>query len=419
VEVNGVYCNQTIGFALMTQEKKLKALPRICMISCLLGFDDSQTHLYARTILAWGYSLIAIVPGDIPKSLSAYEIYHYPVSLATHNFDYNSSFSNILCGLFQRSWNSIVALFYLLKAKPDICICIQPDSWLISIVGKLFLHNRVVVDLREIYEDRSSAFPVVLQPSIRKLLRFVFRLLSKFTDQIIHVSEARQAHYSYLLKPGIVVSPFPELEYYPNHSLDNDKSEVKVVHAGGLRWFYASDQFIESIPMVLEQAPNVKFIVIGGITSKMNNIQLVNNLIDGGNLILIPRISHEEVIEILLQSDIGISLVLPIDQTHILAMPRKLFEYLAAGLPVVAADMPTLRDVIISSACGVLVDPSSPKSIANGILQLVSNQDLRKQLGENGRRGCEDSYNWHHESEKLHSLLISLGTGRNVPEAGC
>jgi glycosyltransferase involved in cell wall biosynthesis len=381
------------------------------MISCLLGFDDSQTQLYARTILAWGYSLIAIVPGEIPKSLSAYEIRHHPVSLATHNFDFNSSFSNILCGLFQRSWNSIVALFYLLKAKPDICICIQPDSWLISIVGKLFLHNRVVVDLREIYEDRSSAFPVVLQPSIRKMLRFIFRLLSKFTDQIIHVSEARQVHYSYLLKPGIVVSPFPELEYYSKHSLGNNKSEVTVVHAGSLRWTYASDQFVESIPMILEQAPDVKFVVVGGVTSEMKNIQLIDSLIDNGKLILIPRVSHERVINILLQSDIGVSLVLPLDQTHILAMPRKFFEYLAAGLPAVAADVPTLRDVIVSNNCGILVDPSLPKSIADGILRLVFSQSLRKEFGNNGRVSCQKKYNWRNESKKLQDLLISLESG--------
>jgi len=388
----------------------MKNLPRICIITNL-DFDDSHAQLYARTILAWGYSLIAICPGKIPESLSAYEIHHHPIPLPTHNFDYNSSFLNILGGLFQRSRNSILALFHLLKAKPDICICIQPDSWLISIIGKLFLRNRVVVDLREIYEDRSSAFPVMVQPFIKKLLRFLFRLFSKFTDEIIHVSAARRDHYSYLLKPGIVVSAFPQLEYYPNNSSLRNKPEVTVVHAGGLRWSYASDQFIESIPMVLEQAPNVKFVVIGGIISEMNNMQLVDRLIDGGNLILIPRISHEKVIDILLQSDIGISLVLPIGQTHILAMPRKLFEYLAAGLPVVAANVPTLRDVVVSSNCGVLVDPGSPKSIADGILQLVTSQSLRKELGDNGRMSCEIKYNWHNESRKLQDLLTSLVSG--------
>ena len=339
--------------------------------------------------------------------MSAYEIHHHFIPLPTRNFDFNSSYLNVLCGLFQRFRNSIIALFFLIKEKPDICICIQPDSWLLSVFGKLFLKNRVVVDLREIYEDRAPAFPVILQPFFRKLLRFVFRLLSKFTDEIIHVSEARQAHYSYLLKPGIVISPFPQLEYYPKHRESSKGSEVSIVHAGSLRWGYASVQFIESIPIILQEAPNVKFVVIGGTSSEISNMQLIDRLIDNGKLILIPRISHEKVINILLQSDIGISLVLPLDQTHILAMPRKIFEYLAAGLPVVAANVPTLKEIIESSNCGVLVDPSSPESIAQGVLRLITNNSLRKEFGENGRMSCENKYNWNNESKKLQNLLTS------------
>lgn len=386
----------------------MKELPKICMVTCLFELADSQSLLFAKTILRWGYSLIAICPGEIPDSLSAYEIQHYRIPLPTHNFDFNSSLLNILGGLFQRTRNSVLALAYLLRAKPEICVCIQPDSWLLSIIGKLFLHNRVVVDLREIYEDRASAFPVIFQPLVRRAVRFLFRFLSRYTDEIIHVSKARQGHYSYLLKPGVVISPFPQLEYYSNPCLVSKQMEVTVVHAGSLRWTYASEQFIESIPMVLEHAPNVKFVVIGGITSKLNNMQLVERLIASKILILMPRILHEKVVEILCQSDIGISLVLPLDQTHILAMPRKFFEYIAAGLPVVTADVPTLRDIVESNPCGVLVDPCSPKSIADGILRLVTNEKLRKELGDRGRVSCEKYYNWRIESIKLQDLLTSL-----------
>ena len=200
----------------------MKTLPKICMVTCL-NFDDSQSVLYAKSILVWGYPFIAICPGEIPKSLSAYEIQHHRIPLPTHNFDFNSSVLNVLGGLFQRSRNSIIAFFYLLRSKPEICICIQPNSWIISIVGKFFLHNRVIVDLREIYEDRSSAFPTVLQPAIRKSLRLVFNLLSKFTDEIIHVSKDRQDHYSYLSKPGIIISPFPQLENFSNHRSLNEE----------------------------------------------------------------------------------------------------------------------------------------------------------------------------------------------------
>lgn len=388
----------------------MEQLPKICIVTNL-DFDDSQTLLYANTILTWGYALTVICPGTIPKSISNYEIDHRRLPLPTHNFGFHSSILNVFGGLLQRLSNSITALYYLLVTKPDICICIQPDVWAISVLSKLFLHNRIVVDLREIYEDRSSAFPIILQPIIRRLLRFIFRALSKYTDEIIHVSVARKNHYSYLLKPGIVISPFPRLEYYRNRRSTAHNSSISIVHAGSLRWTYASEQFIESIPMVLKRVPAANFVVIGGITSKLRNEALLNALIRVGKLTVIPRISYEEVIEVLLQSDIGISLVLPLDQTHILAMPRKLFEYLAAGLPVVAANVPTLQEVVESSECGVLVDPNSPASIASGILQLALSNRLRQKFGKNGRRACEAKYNWQNESMKLHNLLMAFASG--------
>jgi glycosyltransferase involved in cell wall biosynthesis len=389
----------------------MKTMSKICLLTCLLDLTDSQSLMITKTILSWKYLLITICPGTIPESLSKYEIQHHRIPLPTHNFDFNSNFLNTMGGLFQRARNSIIALIFLLKVRPDICFCIQPDSWLIALIGKLLLRNRVVVDLREIYEDRASAFPVVLQPFIRMFLRSIFRLLSRFTDEIIHVSEARQEYYSYLLKPGTVISPFPQLEYFPKNFSSRNGLEVQVVHAGSLRRTYASEQFVEAIPLVLAQAPNVQFVVIGGITPPLRNMRLIDELIGRNKLILIPRIPFEKVIDILLESDIGISLVLPLDQTHILAMPRKFFEYLAASLPVVAANVSTLRTFTETNNCGVLVDPCSPKSIADGILRLAFSQNLRRGFGENGRMSCEAKYNWENESKKLQSLLVKLGSG--------
>jgi glycosyltransferase involved in cell wall biosynthesis len=382
--------------------------PKIGMVSCLFDLDDSQSLLYAKTIAAWGFDLVTICPGNIPSGLAQYSIEHHQVPSPSHHFDISSSFLNLLGGIFQRIRNSMIVLFFLLKTKPDICICIQPDSWLISIICKFFLHNRVVVDLREIYEDRAPAFPERIQPFIRRSFRMAFKILSRYTDEIIHVSGARQAHYSYLSKSGVVISPFPIMENYPDYKTDYESHEVIAVHAGSLRWGYASDQFLAAIPIILRQASNIKIIVIGGITSELKNKEILDEQVKQGNLAIISRIPHEEVIKILLRSDIGINLVLPLDQTHILAMPRKLFEYMAAGIPVVAADVPTLRNIVESSECGLLVDPTSPQSIAEGIIKLASEQELRKKMGYNGRKKCENLYNWEIESQKLRNLLISV-----------
>jgi len=378
--------------------------PVIGMLSCLLGLEDSHTLFYVNAVRSIGYPVLLISPGSIPDHLQNEQITFSELPFPTHHFDYDSSIFNILSGLGQRFRNSTLAYRSLIANRPDIVFCSQPDSWWIAIQAKRRLHNIVVADLREIYEDRASAFGKLLQPLIRRIIRLVFQRLSRNTDEIIHVSKARQEHYRYLDKKGIVISIFPPTASKPKHD-SRSSNQIKIVHAGGLRWSYGSEELLLAIPLVLEQEPNACFYIIGDSRSDLQNTALKNKLEQQGSLITLPNIPHEEVLKHLFSSDIGLSLVLPIDQTHILAMPRKLFEYLSAGIPVVGSDTPTIREVLEDNNCGVLVDARSPQSIADGILILCKNPILRKKMGNNGKNAAMKLYNAESEIGKIRNLI--------------
>lgn len=86
---------------------------------------------------------------------------------------------------------------------------------------------------------------------------------------------------------------------------------------------------------------------------------------------------------------------------HVDAQPNKMFEYMSAGIPVIASDFPLWRQIIEGSNCGVLVDPMDPQSIAAAIDSLAKNPSRAKLLGENGRAAVHAKYNWDIESKKL------------------
>ena len=86
---------------------------------------------------------------------------------------------------------------------------------------------------------------------------------------------------------------------------------------------------------------------------------------------------------------------------HINAQPNKMFEYMSAGIPVIASDFPLWREIIMGNDCGLLVDPLNPKAIAAAIDELVSNPALAQRKGENGRQAVEEKYNWGVEERKL------------------
>ena len=86
---------------------------------------------------------------------------------------------------------------------------------------------------------------------------------------------------------------------------------------------------------------------------------------------------------------------------YIDALPVKMFEYMSAGIPVIASDFPLWREIIAGKDCGLLVDPLNPAAIAEAIDYLISHPEEAERMGGNGRRAVEEQYNWEHEATKL------------------
>ena len=90
------------------------------------------------------------------------------------------------------------------------------------------------------------------------------------------------------------------------------------------------------------------------------------------------------------------------------ALPVKMFEYMAAGVPVIASDFALWRQIIEGNQCGLCVDPLDPQAIAAAIDYLIANPTEAKQMGLNGQRSVRERFNWSIEEQKLLKLYQSL-----------
>lgn len=118
-------------------------------------------------------------------------------------------------------------------------------------------------------------------------------------------------------------------------------------------------------------------------------------------------LSRAEVRGVLGRSVAGIVTFLPVPN-HIDAQPNKMFEYMSAGVPVIASHFPLWREIVEGSECGICVDPLEPAAIAAAIDRLVENPGLARSMGENGRRAVHERYNWGIEERKLIGLYRDL-----------
>jgi glycosyltransferase involved in cell wall biosynthesis len=117
--------------------------------------------------------------------------------------------------------------------------------------------------------------------------------------------------------------------------------------------------------------------------------------------------SREEVAAILSKSRLGIVTFLPAPN-HNRNQPNKLFEYMAAGLPVVCSHFERWQKIVVRAQCGRCVDPKDPQAIAEGCRYIFDHPLEAADMGENSRQAMETHYNWGSEQEQLTKLYAEL-----------
>ncbi|MGB5315482.1 MAG: glycosyltransferase, partial [Robiginitalea sp.] len=90
------------------------------------------------------------------------------------------------------------------------------------------------------------------------------------------------------------------------------------------------------------------------------------------------------------------------------SIPVKMFEYMAAGIPVIASDFPYWRELLSGTDCAIFVDPDNPSEIAVAIRMLLADKKRADKMGRMGRISVEQRFNWSAEEKKLLQLYRQL-----------
>jgi glycosyltransferase involved in cell wall biosynthesis len=120
---------------------------------------------------------------------------------------------------------------------------------------------------------------------------------------------------------------------------------------------------------------------------------------------------HEEVVALIGQFDVALAPYAHLDHAFYFS-PLKLFEYMACGVPVVAAASGQIVEVVHDGETGLLYPPGDLEALTAACDRLLADSALRQRLGQAGAREIHSQYTWDHNAARVSELACSLMAAR-------
>ncbi len=207
-----------------------------------------------------------------------------------------------------------------------------------------------------------------------------------------------------------IVYNFPLLSEFNGHSAESyAERKPHFAYLGGISPLRGTHELLAAFKLLEQSRPDVRLDLAGNFTDPGFHAQL--SATGAWHLVnYVGYLDRDGVQDVLGGVRAGLVTLHP-TEAYMHAYPVKMFEYMAASLPVIASDFPLLRQILEEERCGLLVDPLNPQSIAEALNWVLDNPEEAKAMGERGRALVESSYNWKTERRKLSAVYEGLLAG--------
>jgi glycosyltransferase involved in cell wall biosynthesis len=373
---------------------------KVCVLTTVHPpFDTRIFYKQARTLARAGYKVVLIAQHNRDEMVDGVKIVALPKP------------RNRFARMFGLTWRA----FHLsLRERADVYHFHDPELLPIGVLLKVFTRAKVVYDVHEDVPEQILTkhwIPCLLRRPLARVINAFEKLLARALDAVVVATEGIAEKFAQL-KP-IVIHNYPDLGMLLNPSTRHGEGKEKVlVYVGGISKIRGAIEMVRALEN-LNSAWDVRLDLIGKFEPPELEQEL-QGLPGYQRVRFFGWLPWEEAWHHAQSAIVGLVLFHPAPN-HEKALPNKLFEYMAAGFPVVASNFPLWKEIVEGNRCGITVDPLDPKAIAQAIEYLLTHPEEARQMGENGRRAVEEKYNWEKEAEKLLALykeLVDSAKGR-------
>jgi len=278
------------------------------------------------------------------------------------------------------------------------------DVELIFHMLRLSARGRTIVydahELTRLQTRTQKWIPAVLRPLVARILQAAEQIGDRWFDGMIAAWPEILDQFD---NPNrALVRNFPLTDGYrsPGTTPYADRPR-RVIYMGGLTESRGLVQMLEAMSLLPESA--LSELRLAGTFHPPELRESAKSMKGIERTICLGWLQHDELVRELDQARVGLSVLLPVGQYRI-AHPTKVFQYMAAGIPVVASDFPFLRDVIDRHRCGLLVNPEDPAAIADAVGYLLEHPEEAAEMGQRGIRAARYHFDWSSEERSLLTL---------------
>jgi glycosyltransferase involved in cell wall biosynthesis len=358
-----------------------------------------QNHGFELTILCW--DRLSELP-EIETLSSGVKI------IRIHNIP--SSYGIGLRQLLKipRFW--LLIQKYLLTLKASYIHCHDFDT---LPAGLLFgrLHRiPVIYDAHEYYAELvKPRLHGITGRLLYSLIRWAEQVGAHHASAVVTVDESLAAIYRIRNKNVLLLGHYPEKKMALNSNRVFTHSNLTLLYAGRLSVDRGLLIYTDLVRSLQEQGIPARLLLTGVFTPASEQVKFnvyAKSVIN--SISFLGWIPYERMANVYQEADIGLAIFLP-EPRYVAAVPVKLFEYMANGLPIIASNFASIAQIVNEVRCGLLVDPLADRSgIVKTIVMWWYNKSVPQELGENGRQAVLLKYYWENQANSLVNLYQEL-----------
>ncbi len=356
---------------------------------------DNRVHRTCTVLQELGYDVLLVgrqLPGSLPLER--------PYRTRRMRLLFNKG------PLFYAEYN-LRLFFLLLLSRATFFFSNDLDTLLPNFLAARLRGKELVYDTHEFFTEVPE---LVQRPRVRAVWLAIERRIFPKLKTVITVNQSIADAYKQRYGQDLHVVrniPMPrELGPLPSRAaldLPADK-HILVLQGSGIN----VDRGAEEAVLAMRELPDCLLLIIGGGDAWPVLQQLVKEHALDGRVRLIGKLPYARMMDYTRNADLGLTLDKDTNLNYRFSLPNKLFDYLHAGIPVLATDLPEVTAIVRGKDCGMVIADATPRAIAQAASGLFSNSGRWSTLRRNATFAAR-TLDGAQEAAKLRSILESLG----------